>query len=407
MILKNDDIIKQNGQLLGEMLKKAGLSQRICALNMGQYANYLTNYIYKYEGKTFPRSFSYLFLSSVYHSLKRDDQNKNRNTKFVSILNEVMKDKLNVYHKLLMPALEHHILGITKINKNVFNKGQEEIIENYINEIYDKEKINEYKSFLNEMEFERVGYQNLLNLKGSLNELQKKEYRFSKEELKRYLRNLDFEKQTKSIQDFYFLCETLRRSLIPNFYSPADFKEITLENSDLGGFLIKRSVVNKLENSNKALGGQFIWKSGHFSFEPEKLKKIELTPEENDYEIPQYLQADDINTTFSKKDLTLTDIDRLVARYGLTKKIKQLLSAIPDNHPIHKERIARNVEREKNHLDWLTYTEEGIYDSELDKKKPEGHFYFGKWVPGKKPEKSPSLFEDDDPLDLNDLKKSA
>ena len=374
MIRKNNKIIKENGQLLTEILKMADLSQRICSLNMGHYANYLVNYIYKYEGSIFPRSFSYLFLSSVYHSLNRDDQNKNRNTKFKKILNEVKG--LNVYDKLLMPALEHHILGITKIEKEVFNKDQEEILENYITQIYDKEKVKEYKDFLAEQGFERTGFQNLSNLKGSLDELQEKEYRFNKEELERFKNNLNFEKQTKLIQDFYLLCETLRRKLIPNFYSPADLKEITLQNSELSGFLVKRNIINKLVNSNKTLGGQFVWKSGYFSFEPEgyfyygKWIPGKKPTMDMDDILPGLLGQDiydqeidkDFRKVFGKKEEpTLFEIDALINKHGWK--------------PMLIERLKSNG--------------------------------YGSLIPAEFEKKSPSLFDQDIPLNFQDLKKLA
>lgn len=366
MIRKNNKIIKENGQLLTEILTRADLSQRICSLNMGLYPNYLVNYIYKYESAVFPRSFSYLFLSSVYHTLNRDDQNKDRNTKFKNILNEVKG--LNVYDKLLMPALEHHILGITKIKKEVFNKDQEEILENYITQIYDKEKVKEYKDFLAEQGFERTGFQNLSNLKSSLDELQEKEYRFNKEELERFKNNLNFEKQTRLIQDFYLLCETLRRTLIPNFYSPADFKEITLQNSELNGFLVKRNIINKLVNSNKTLGGQFVWKSGYFNFDPESEKKHAKGMDDI---LPGLLGLEDIydqeidkdfRKVFGKKEEpTLFEIDVLINKHGWK--------------PMLIERLKSNG--------------------------------YGYLIPAEFEKKSPSLFDQDIPVDFQDLKKLA
>ena len=60
MIAKNEFKMGKNGLLLKETLEKAGVKQRECALGMGEYPTYLTNFLYQYENrKVFPRSFSY------------------------------------------------------------------------------------------------------------------------------------------------------------------------------------------------------------------------------------------------------------------------------------------------------------------------------------------------------------
>ena len=136
MIRENID---KNRRLLEKLMAKAGVSQRACAANMGEYDTYLVNYIYRFNGEVFPRSFAFHFLSSIYHSLIRD-KDKNRNEKFRDILNEASKPKFyfgraydpQLYQKLLIPALEYHVLAMTKIDGKVFNMDNDEILENYI-----------------------------------------------------------------------------------------------------------------------------------------------------------------------------------------------------------------------------------------------------------------------------------
>ena len=82
-----------------------------------------------------------------------------------------------------------------------------------------------------------------------------------------------FEKRAESINNFYFVCEKLRESYLPSFYSPTDFKEAEMPYFNKGNFLIKRSVINNLKKSNIA-GGEVVIKSGKFSFEPNEEKEV-------------------------------------------------------------------------------------------------------------------------------------
>ena len=124
MIRRKSDKISKLGTILWELLSESEISQAVASKNMGQYENYLTNYIYKYKLDIFPRSFCYNFLSSVYHSIKRDKLN--RNNTFIEILKKVIKKKLDVIKILIVPALDHHIAALTKI-KNI-NFGETSIL---------------------------------------------------------------------------------------------------------------------------------------------------------------------------------------------------------------------------------------------------------------------------------------
>ena len=289
MIRKKSNKITKLGTILWELLNESKISQAQASKSMGQYENYLTNYIYKYKLDIFPRSFSYNFLSAVYHSIKRDKINKNQS--FISILSRVVNKKLDVIKILILPALDHHIAALTKL-KNIDFLETSNLLESYIAEVATKEKYNEYKSFLSEMDCEDEGFDNLNNirLKGDpiLDE-------------KRFEKNIEFENLVKSIKDFYYLCEQLRLIFVPNFYSPTDYQKIEIDNVRKGTFLVKKNFVKQLKRSDK-IGGEFSWNSGKFSFSKNS---------KNDYEIPEFLsknQSKEIKTKENLSGLPFVDI---------------------------------------------------------------------------------------------------
>ncbi len=282
MIREKSNKISKLGSILWELLKESKISQAVASQNMGQYENYLTNYIYKYKLDIFPRSFCYNFLSAVYHSIKRDKIDKNQS--FISILSRVVNKKLDVIKILILPALDHHIAALTKL-KNIDFIETSNLLESYIAEVATKEKYDEYKSFLIEMDCEDEGFDNLNNirLKGDpiLDE-------------KRFEKNIEFENLVKSIQDFYYLCEQLRLIFVPNFYSPTDYQKIEMENVRKGTFLVKKNFVKQLKRSDK-IGGELSWNSGKFSFSKNS---------ENDYEIPEFLSKNESQEIKTKENLS-------------------------------------------------------------------------------------------------------
>ena len=217
MIRKKSDKIGKLGAILWELLNESEISQAICSKNMGQYENYLTNYIYKYKLDVFPRSFCYNFLSSIYHSIKREKLDRNK--AFIEILSKVIKKKLDVVKILILPALDHHIAALTKI-KNINLIEASGLLENYIAEVAPKEKYNEYKTFLGEMDYEGEGFDNLNNIRLKRDPILDQD---------RFDKNFDFENLAKSVKDFFYLCEQLRLTFVPNFYSPTDYQKRCLE----------------------------------------------------------------------------------------------------------------------------------------------------------------------------------
>ena len=321
MIRKKSNKISKLGAILWELLSESGISQAIASKNMGQYENYLTNYIYKYKLDIFPRSFCYNFLSSVYHSIKRDKLNKNQS--FISILSRVVNKKLDVIKILILPALDHHIAALTKL-KNIDFLETSNLLESYIAEVATKEKYNEYKSFLSEMDSEDEGFDNLNNIRLKGDPILDEE---------RFEKNIEFENLVKSIKDFYYLCEQLRLIFVPNFYSPTDYQKIEIDNVRKGTFLVKKNFIKQLKRSDK-IGGEFSWNSGKFSFTensknyneiPEwlsKNKSKEIKTKENLSGLPfvdipitreQKTEIDDVMAKGDK--ISLFEIDTLVNKY--------------------------------------------------------------------------------------------
>ena len=282
MIRKKSNKISKLGAILWELLSESGISQAIASKNMGQYENYLTNYIYKYKLDIFPRSFCYNFLSSVYHSIKRDKLNKNQS--FISILSRVVNKKLDVIKILILPALDHHIAALTKL-KNIDFLETSNLLESYIAEVATKEKYNEYKSFLSEMDSEDEGFDNLNNIRLKGDPILDEE---------RFEKNIEFENLVKSIKDFYYLCEQLRLIFVPNFYSPTDYQKIEMDKVSKGTFLVKKRFIKQLKRSNK-IGGEFSWNSGKFSFSENS---------KNDYEIPKFLSKNKSKEIKIKENLS-------------------------------------------------------------------------------------------------------
>ncbi len=261
---------QKNGELLSSILEKASISQRLCSINMGENDAFLTNFIYRSPLK-FSRDFSYKFLSSIYHFVLRDSQ-KRATEKFDEIINDQNILDLNINKKLLIPALERHTLAIININADVFEKDDEQIIENYIQEIY-PETFENYKNFLRKLDYQRTGLKNISNVQ----QIYEQEHQdtleiLSSEEIDMLNGFSEFEIQMESTNNFFYICENLRTKIIPSFYSPTDYKEIKMDYFNKGAFLIRRKEINQLKNNN-TIGGQIVWKSGKFNFEAEKKQK--------------------------------------------------------------------------------------------------------------------------------------
>ena len=238
-------LISVNKLLLTNLLKFVDLSQSQCSLTLSHHRNSLVGYIYRYDKKIFPRSFSYFFLLSIYRSLAKKYDPKKNITR-IDLLKQIIKEHGGVVTKLLIPALEHHILAITNVssginigegdtvilNKNdIFDQDQETILTKYIS-IIEPEKYENYNFFLR-------GHECIAD---RLLDIDEEKIEANKEKLNE-LKN--FEVEITAIKDFYIICEDLRKKYLPNFYSPSEYKKINFINDDANGFLMKKSAIRK------------------------------------------------------------------------------------------------------------------------------------------------------------------
>jgi len=238
-------LISANKLLLTNLLKFVDLSQSQCSLTLSHHRNSLVGYIYRYDKKIFPRSFSYFFLLSIYRSLAKKYDPKKNITR-IDLLKQIIKEHGGVVSKLLIPALEHHIFAITNIssginigegdtvtlNKNdIFDQDQETILTKYIS-IIEPEKYENYNFFLR-------GHECIAD---RLLDIDEEKIEANKEKLNE-LKN--FEVEITAIKDFYIICEDLRKKYLPNFYSPSEYKKINFINDDANGFLMKKSAIRK------------------------------------------------------------------------------------------------------------------------------------------------------------------
>ena len=257
------------GRLLSNILDISNVSQRVCAENMGFHDKYLSNYIYKEGVNKFDGVFAYKFLASIYHelSINRSDSS------VVDEFDKIIKDENNINYglktKLLIPALEYHILALAKIDKKIFDDSLEKIQDHYIQQIYHFETIS-YEKFLKDMDYEQEGYKNIENLKLVIYESQELKFGYEND----FSKYLKFEKKVESINNFYSFCEKEREKYLPSFYSPSDFGEIEMPHFEKkGNFLIKRSQINNFKEAN-IVGGEVVIKSGQFDFKPKTENKL-------------------------------------------------------------------------------------------------------------------------------------
>ena len=265
-------ISSNSGGLLSNILDISNVSQRVCAENMGFHDKYLSNYIYKEGVSKFDGVFAYKFLASIYHelSINRSDST------VVDEFDKIIKDENNINYglktKLLIPALEYHILALAKIDKKIFDESLEKIQDHYIQQIYPFETFS-YEKFLKDMDYEQEGYKNIENLKLATYERDGEEL-YDESKLNRlkieydikFDKHLKFEKKVESINNFYSFCEKEREKYLPSFYSPSDFGELEIPQfQKKGNFLIKRSQINNLKKANI---------SGQFTFEPKTENKL-------------------------------------------------------------------------------------------------------------------------------------
>ena len=338
-------LISVNKLLLTNLLKFVDLSQSQCSLTLSHHRNSLVGYIYRYDKKIFPRSFSYFFLLSIYRSLAKKYDPKKNITR-IDLLKQIIKEHGGVVTKLLIPALEHHIFAITNIssginigegdtvtlNKNdIFDQDQETILTKYIS-IIEPEKYENYNFFLR-------GHECIAD---RLLDIDEEKIEANKEKLNE-LKN--FEVEITAIKDFYIICEDLRKKYLPNFYSPSEYKKINFINDDANGFLMKKSAIRK-------------------KFKVEDFSKLFLVKSADNYMEPIISSGDEclaIKTTLGETNafkgglFVVKEFGKIVIRrlqFTMFEDTYQIIS-IPDNKKYSRQTIQALDNKGKPRNDYI------------------------------------------------------
>tara|TARA_B110001452_G_scaffold129983_1_gene107994 strand:+ start:151 stop:1305 length:1155 start_codon:yes stop_codon:yes gene_type:complete len=338
-------LILANKLLLSNLLKFVDLSQSQCSLTLSHHRNSLVGYIYRYDKKIFPRSFSYFFLLSIYRSLAKKYDPKKNITR-IDLLKQIIKEHGGVVTKLLIPALEHHIFAITNIssginigagdtvtlNKNdIFDQDQETILTKYIS-IIEPEKYENYNFFLR-------GHECIAD---RLLDIDEEKIEANKEKLNE-LKN--FEVEITAIKDFYIICEDLRKKYLPNFYSPSEYKKINFINDDANGFLMKKSAIRK-------------------KFKVKDFSKLFLVKSADNYMEPIISSGDEclaIKTTLGETNafkgglFVVKEFGKIVIRrlqFTMFEDTYQIIS-IPDNKKYSRQTIQALDNRGKPRKDYI------------------------------------------------------
>ena len=338
-----------NKLLLTNLLKFADLSQQQCSLTLSHHKNSLVGYIYRYDKKIFPRSFSYFFLLSIYRALAKKHNPKEKISRFDLFYNMISKNG-GVIEKLLIPALEHHILAISSlnpgikigsgenisINKNdIFDQDELTILDKYIEKI-EPEKYEDYITFLQGYENTEDWLQNMIGEDFEAIDEIKETYT---DEYK------NFELEIKAIKDFYIICESLRKIFLPNFFSPSEYKKINFINSKSDGFLMKKSAIRK-------------------NFSISDFSKLFLIKVDDDYMSPAISIGDEclaIKTTLGETNafkgglFVVKEFNKICIRrlqFTMFKDTYQIIS-IPDNNKYSRQTIAALDNKGKPRKDYI------------------------------------------------------
>ena len=338
-----------NKLLLTNLLKFADLSQQQCSLTLSHHRNSLVGYIYRYDKKIFPRSFSYFFLLSIYRALAKKQNPKEKISRFDLFYNMISKNG-GVIEKLLIPALEHHILAISSlnpgikigsgenisINKNdIFDQDELTILDKYIEKI-EPEKYEDYIGFLQGYENTEDWLQNMIGEDFEAIDEIKETYT---DEYK------NFELEIKAIKDFYIICESLRKTFLPNFFSPSEYKKINFINSKSDGFLMKKSAIRK-------------------NFSISDFSKLFLIKVDDDYMSPAISIGDEclaIKTTLGETNafkgglFVVKEFNKICIRrlqFTMFKDTYQIIS-IPDNNKYSRQTIAALDNEGKPRKDYI------------------------------------------------------
>jgi len=338
-----------NKLLLTNLLKFADLSQQQCSLTLSHHRNSLVGYIYRYDKKIFPRSFSYFFLLSIYRALAKKHNPKEKISRFDLFYNMISKNG-GVIEKLLIPALEHHILAISSLNPGI-KIGSGENISINKNDIFDQDELTILDKYIEKIEPEKyedyIGFlQGYENTEDWLQNMIGKDFEAIDEIKETYTDEYkNFELEIKAIKDFYIICESLRKIFLPNFFSPSDYKKINFINSKSDGFLMKKSAIRK-------------------NFSISDFSKLFLIKVDDDYMSPAISIGDEclaIKTTLGETNafkgglFVVKEFNKICIRrlqFTMFKDTYQIIS-IPDNNKYSRQTIAALDNKGKPRKDYI------------------------------------------------------
>ena len=338
-----------NKLLLTNLLKFADLSQQQCSLTLSHHKNSLVGYIYRYDKKIFPRSFSYFFLLSIYRALAKKHNPKEKISRFDLFYNMISKNG-GVIEKLLIPALEHHILAISSLNPGIKIGSGENILINK-NDIFDQDELTILDKYIEKIEPEKyedyIGFlQGYENTEDWLQNMIGEDFEAIDEIKETYTDEYkNFELEIKAIKDFYIICESLRKIFLPNFFSPSEYKKINFINSKSDGFLMKKSAIRK-------------------NFSISDFSKLFLIKVDDDYMSPAISIGDEclaIKTTLGETNafkgglFVVKEFNKICIRrlqFTMFKDTYQIIS-IPDNNKYSRQTIAALDNKGKPRKDYI------------------------------------------------------
>ena len=338
-----------NKLLLTNLLKFADLSQQQCSLTLSHHRNSLVGYIYRYDKKIFPRSFSYFFLLSIYRALAKKHNPKEKISRFDLFYNMISKNG-GVIEKLLIPALEHHILAISSLNPGIKIGSGENILINK-NDIFDQDELTILDKYIEKIEPEKyedyIGFlQGYENTEDWLQNMIGEDFEAIDEIKETYTDEYkNFELEIKAIKDFYIICESLRKIFLPNFFSPSEYKKINFINSKSDGFLMKKSAIRK-------------------NFSISDFSKLFLIKVDDDYMSPAISIGDEclaIKTTLGETNafkgglFVVKEFNKICIRrlqFTMFKDTYQIIS-IPDNNKYSRQTIAALDNKGKPRKDYI------------------------------------------------------
>ena len=338
-----------NKLLLTNLLKFADLSQSQCSLTLSHHRNSLVGYIYRYDKKIFPRSFSYFFLLSIYRALAKKHNPKEKISRFDLFYSMIRKNGGTI-EKLLVPALEHHILAISSLNPGTKIGSGENIIVNK-NDVFDQDELTILDKYIEKIEPEKyedyIGFlQGYENTEDWLQNMIGKDFEAIDEIKETYTDEYkNFELEIKAIKDFYIICESLRKIFLPNFFSPSEYKKIDFLNSKADGFLMKKSAIRK-------------------KFPINNFSKLFLIKVEDDYMSPTISKGNDclaVRTTLGETNafkgglFVVKEFGKICVRrlqFTMFKDTYQIIS-IPDNTKYSRQTIAALDNKGKPRQDYI------------------------------------------------------